>query len=557
MISDVRDIKCKGNDCATGVTILVAAENVGLNHLTQKVLWKSRFNTKGVYNGRDAVANAIKVPGTILLMNCTHPDMTGREIIEILDGYGCNVPFIVMTERGDSRIAVEMMRLGARNCIVKKEGFVDILPVVLRRVCEEQAKEQRLIEMENALRRYEEMYRTIVETSPDAVTVTDLKGRITFASRRTLEMHGFEAIGELLGRNAFDLIAPEDRDRAMKNLQKTLDEGIVRDVEYRLLGKDGSGFTGELSAALVKDHAGTPVAFVATTRDITDRKFLEVQLVQAQKLESIGRLAAGIAHEINTPIQYIGDNVHFLKEAFGTLIEGIEICSTPRESDESGPRESDRAEKAKDTNREAEVEYLTGEIPAAIEQSLEGVAQVAKIVRAMKEFSHPGTVEKTSIDINRAIESTITVSRNEWKYVAEMITDLDPGLPLVPCLPGDFKQVILNLIINAAHSVAEAADERKNGKGTIEISTRSGGEGIEIRISDTGAGIPEAIQHNIFDPFFTTKEIGKGTGQGLAIARSVIVEKHGGTIAFETETGRGTEFIIRLPVTAMEVKDNQ
>ena len=166
----------------------------------------------------------------------------------------------------------------------------------------------------------------------------------------------------------------------------------------------------------------------------------------------------------------------------------------------------------------------------------------------MKEFSHPGKNEKTSIDLNKAIESTTTVARNEWKYVADMVTRFDPELPFVPCLPGEFNQVILNMIINATHAIAERGNGPA-GKGTITISTHAQGQFAEIRISDTGAGIPENIRTKIFDPFFTTKEVGKGTGQGLAISRSVIVDKHGGSIHFETEVGQGTTFIIKLPLS--------
>jgi signal transduction histidine kinase len=192
--------------------------------------------------------------------------------------------------------------------------------------------------------------------------------------------------------------------------------------------------------------------------------------------------------------------------------------------------------------------YLLEEIPKAIDQTLEGVTRVAAIVGAMKEFSHPDAKEKVPLDLNRAISSTITVSRNEWKYVADLETDFDPSLPLVYCLPGEFNQVILNLIVNAAHAIADVVKMGDPKMGKIKVQTRNCPEWAEIRIQDTGTGIPEKAQTRIFDPFFTTKEIGKGTGQGLAIARSVIVNKHGGSIHFETAIGKGTTFIIRLPL---------
>ncbi len=186
-------------------------------------------------------------------------------------------------------------------------------------------------------------------------------------------------------------------------------------------------------------------------------------------------------------------------------------------------------------------------MPTALRQSLEGVDRVATIVRAMKEFSHPGTLQKQEVNINHGIRNTITVSRNEWKYVAEIETDLDETLPAVPCLPGELNQVILNLIVNAAHAIRD----RTGGdgtKGTIRVTTRRADDWVEIRVTDDGAGIPAAIRDRVFEPFFTTKEVGKGTGQGLTIAHAVITKKHGGTLTFETEEGRGTTFIIRLPL---------
>ena len=281
--------------------------------------------------------------------------------------------------------------------------------------------------------------------------------------------------------------------------------------------------------------------------DITDRSMLEDQLRQAQKLESVGQLAAGIAHEINTPTQYIGDNVRFLKDSFQdlkSLFLNYERLLTAAKGDALPPETV--KEIAAEVAR-ADAAYLLEEIPRAIEQTLEGITRVSTLVSAMKEFSHPGTKEKVLLDLNHAIQSTITVARNEWKYVAEMETDLDPSLPLICCQPGEFNQVILNVIVNAAHAISDVVGKSGSKKGTIKVQTRNGPECAEIRIQDTGTGIPEKLRGRIFDPFFTTKEIGKGTGQGLAIARSVVVDKHDGTIHFESEEGKGTTFIIRLP----------
>jgi two-component system NtrC family sensor kinase len=291
-------------------------------------------------------------------------------------------------------------------------------------------------------------------------------------------------------------------------------------------------------------------ANAALQKEIGDRNKMEIQLRHAQKMESIGQLAAGIAHEINTPTQFIGDNTRFIRDAFGDLKTLLEAQTRLLAAARSGAVPPELITEVEAAAKAADWEYLHEEIPKALGQSLDGIERVTKIVQAMKEFSHPGATEKTAHDLNHAIESTLTVCHSEWKYVAEVVTDFDRSLPPVPVLPGEFNQVILNIVINATHAIADVVHDGEKGKGTITLRTRGAGDWAEIRISDTGTGIPEAVRLRIFDPFFTTKGVGRGTGQGLAIAHSVVVEKHGGTIDFETETGRGTTFVIRLPLKA-------
>jgi PAS domain S-box-containing protein len=320
--------------------------------------------------------------------------------------------------------------------------------------------------------------------------------------------------------------------------------------DIRFVKTDGKeGFLGITVSAIEGSHNGTPGMLLLGT-ETTQQKILESQLVQAQKLESIGQLAAGIAHEINTPAQYVGDNARFLLEAYHDLEHVYDLYDQLLRDLRSGNPVDELVRKIGDAVEEVDLEYIRQEVPKAARQSLEGIERISRIVRAMKDFSHPGTDVKTDIDLNKAIESTITVARNEWKYVADVVTDLDPGLPFVPCLPAEINQVILNIIINASHAVADALKQKgSDTKGTITITTHALGELAEIRVSDTGAGIPENIRSKIFDPFFTTKEVGRGTGQGLAISRSVVVDKHGGTITFDSELGKGTCFIIRLPLS--------
>jgi PAS domain S-box-containing protein len=299
--------------------------------------------------------------------------------------------------------------------------------------------------------------------------------------------------------------------------------------------------------------AGTG-GFVIAGADITERnrlerqrQALEEQLRQSQKLEAVGQLAAGIAHEINTPTQYVGDNARFLKDSWTQIAALLALTRTVLDEAKNGGIRPPTLEAFERAIRHADLDYLLAEIPSAIDQELEGLDRVTKIVRAMKEFSHPGQ-EKRPVNINKAIATTITVTQNEWKYVADVVTHFDETLPPVPCLVGEFNQVMLNLIINAAQSIALGIEQPSNRKGAITIATSQQQENALISIQDTGIGIPEAIQSRIFEPFFTTKPVGTGTGQGLALAHSVIVKRHQGRIWFESKPGEGATFFVQLPL---------
>jgi PAS domain S-box-containing protein len=396
----------------------------------------------------------------------------------------------------------------------------------------------------------------ILNSAAEGIFGLDRSGRTMFVNPAAARMLGCEP-ADLIGRRPHAVIHHTKRSGkpyppAECPIAGTLREGTTLRVDNEVFWRrDGTSFPAEYASTPMRDK-GEIVGAVVTFSDITQRKLLERQLAQAQKLESIGQLAAGIAHEINTPTQYIGDNVRFLDDAFRDLsrvwVKCNQLCRTV---DEGGVPEGPQAEVVEDVVtafKQADLEFLVEEIPKAIGQSLEGVERVARIVRSMKVFSHPGSEEMQAIDLNQAIRSTLTVSRNEWKYVAEAVTDLAPNLPMVTCLPAECNQVLLNLVINAAHAISEKLGEGSTEKGIIRISTRRDEDHVEIRLEDTGTGIAPQFRAKVFDPFFTTKALGRGTGQGLAIAYSVVVEKHGGTIHFETEVGKGTTFIIRLPI---------
>jgi predicted ATPase/signal transduction histidine kinase/GAF domain-containing protein len=284
--------------------------------------------------------------------------------------------------------------------------------------------------------------------------------------------------------------------------------------------------------------------------DVTERWRLESELAQAQKLESVGRLAAGVAHEINTPIQFVSDSVNFVRGAMTDLFQVLkgyqELPALLREAGALPPAAQAAVDAAVEAEEENDVAYLVENAPVALDRALEGLERVAAIVRAMKQFAHPDRKEKSPVDLNQALQSTLTIARSEYKYVADLETDFG-DIPLVLCHAGEINQAVLNIVVNAAHAIADAVKDTDQ-RGKITVRTRRQGTQVEIAIGDTGRGIPEAIRQRVFDPFFTTKEVGRGTGQGLAIARNVITDKHGGTLTFDTASGLGTTFFIRLPV---------
>jgi len=384
-------------------------------------------------------------------------------------------------------------------------------------------------------------YRSIAETASDGIVILNHQA-VVFANSAAEAIFGFGA-KEMLGSEFSTLVAGVDLQRR----PQVESAGPPAPIEIAARHRSGRDMVLELSiseiAPLEQNHQLTVLI-----RDVTQRKTLEMQRAQAYKMESIGQLAAGVAHEINTPIQYIGDNIAFLQESYQKLELLLNAYGGLLEELRPGCAPQSGITRIEELGDRLNLPYLKQEVPRAIEQSLEGVEQVASIVAAMKDFSHPGSSELAPTNVNQLIESAVVISKNEWKYVAELRTELDAGLPPVVCSPGELRQVLLNLIVNAADTITDAIKLRSGQKGLIRISTRWDGDMAEIRVSDSGVGIPEAIRAKVFDLFFTTKEVGKGSGQGLALAYSTIVKRHGGAIEFESEMGIGTTFVLRLPI---------
>lgn len=282
--------------------------------------------------------------------------------------------------------------------------------------------------------------------------------------------------------------------------------------------------------------------------DRTEKSQLEMSLQQAQKLEAIGQLAAGIAHEINTPMQFVKDNIEFLSESLDSLFKLMAVYDRNVSDSESSRPWHERANEIREQLALTQYERIRHEIPQAIIESMEGIHRVIDIVRAMKDFTRMGHDNVEEVDLNAAVQSSVTITRNRWKNTAEMVLDLDPYLPPVKCVQAELSQVLLNLIVNASDALAEQADNSQEAWGRITVRTRYQPGLASLEVTDTGCGIPEHVLSRIFDPFFTTKEVGKGTGQGLTICYNIVVQKLGGAIDVESNIGHGTKFTVQIPM---------
>ena len=392
-----------------------------------------------------------------------------------------------------------------------------------------------------------ERYKLLVESTHAVPWEIDGQTHVfSYISPQVSKVLGHDSQTLINGTSLLDLVHPDDQARVLEQLTglRATPGGDV-DIDYRVLTAHKRVID---VRSVVTAHQGQDggVVLRGITVDVTRQKKLELELRQAQKLESVGRLAAGVAHEINTPVQFVSDSVHFVRDAMNDMTTLIHAYQAMREMAAGCGTTCDAYATVTKAEEDADIEYLMENVPKALDRSLDGLNRVATIVRSMKEFAHPDQKEMASVNLNQAIQSTLTIARNEYKYVADVNTEFG-DLPSVTCHVGDVNQVILNIVVNAAHAIEDVV-RGTDKKGLITVRTEQDGDSILINITDSGKGIPEAVRDRIFDPFFTTKEVGKGTGQGLAIARSVVHEKHGGELTFETETGKGTTFKIRLPI---------
>ncbi|MEJ2578341.1 MAG: ATP-binding protein [Kineosporiaceae bacterium] len=409
------------------------------------------------------------------------------------------------------------------------------------------------------LRRTMMSYRAAVDGVGHVVFQLDEQHRLLSVTPSWVRLTGFGVVRSV-GSPLADYLHPDDRAGALTHLADLQGRNTTTTFECRLRHLTGGDTPVEVIARPVVDENDRQRGLVGVAADISDRKAQEIEARHAQKLEALGRLSAGLAHEINTPIQFVGDNIRFLAGSYQTMLGLIgtyrqALGTVPDPRDPAGPGNPPDpgdpvgAERIRAAEDEADLDYLSSEVPEAIRQSLDGVERVAALIRAMRTFGQADRDVQAAADLNAALRSVVAIALTQVGDTIRIDCDL-ADLPAVTCTLAEITEVVLNMLINAADAI-----EEKGGSGAITVRSRLCGEEVSVEVSDTGAGIPEEIRHRIFEPFFTTKEVGRGTGQGLALARSVIRDKHGGTIAMSSAVGVGTTFTLTLPVAGRRTAD--
>ncbi|TAN52619.1 MAG: hypothetical protein EPN26_07760 [Rhodospirillales bacterium] len=406
---------------------------------------------------------------------------------------------------------------------------------------------------EQALRSSRIRLMELTDNLDEGVVLVDVKGRILFVNLPALRIMGVILSPQTMMGRSLDELFRLDNPGTPLGFEQAPWPGVIsngvdaQDSDATFVSSKENKVAVGYRGISFEDHEHGPSAIISF-RDIETLKKAQREAMQSFRMAGIGQLAAGIAHEINTPVQYIGDNLHFIEDAVGKVLPVLAMAKQLAQT----ATDKQAALEFEDGYGKADIGFLAEELPNAIHQSLDGVGQVARIVLSMKEFSHPGGTGKNLANLNRALENTLTVSRNTWKHVAKIETRLEAGLPLVNCHIGEMNQVFLNLIVNATQAIENSG---KPFPGTIAVSTRSEKDAVLIEVADSGPGVPMEIRDKIFDPFFTTKSVGRGTGQGLAICYDIVTVKHGGSIEVGGVPGEGAVFTIRLPVETVVEPD--
>ncbi len=532
-------------------TILIVDDEVAISKLLSKFLVGAGHQCHTANSAESARDLLAARSFDLLLSDLKMPGESGIDLIRFAKEHYPDIGRVMITGYGSPEASNEVIQIGVYGYIIKPVTRNEVLITVenaLEHLRLDRHMQAYKRELETRISGQIEKSNALMNNLGVGVAMFDSRLLVIEFNQKMSQWFPEISLGTQIPCSQVATCSTDDPLSGQCPILAIFQTGDTTEAERSVSTKNGKREFRIVTSPVFDQH-GSVYAGIALYEDITEKKLLERDLRQAQKLEAIGQLAAGIAHELNSPIQYIGDNMRFLKDSLADLVKVLDSDDHAwRKLLDSGLISPEINRELATIRDEADIDYLRTEMPKTIEQSLEGVRRVEKIVRAMKEFSHPGDEEKTLVDINTLIQTTATICRNEWKYVAEMETKLAADLPLVSCFASELGQVFLNIIVNGAHAIEESSAHGQEGLGKICVSTGLTAEGAQIRIHDSGGGIPRDIQDRIFESFFTTKKQGKGTGQGLAIARRVVVDRHQGHLSFESEPGHGTTFIIDLPL---------
>ena len=483
-------------------TILVVEGHRTLSRLIQKKLEKTGYRTKGVISVDEAITCATNNPNTLMLLDYKPPNVSGKKIIDVLAKRQCKLPFIIIIGYGDEKVAVEMMKLGAQDYLVKGVGFLDLLPVVVKQVIEHLTAEKRLNDAEGGLLKLSHA----IEQSPCTIIITNTNGKIEYINPKFTQLTGYLS-EEVIGKNPSILSSGKTSPEEYKRLWNTIKSGREWRGEFCNRKKNGEIYWELASISPVKNDKGVITHFIAVKEDITRRKQAEKKLLQSEKLRSLGVMAYGIAHDFNNILTVISGNAQLLESSYRDHKELTNGLRTIRRAAHNG----------------------------------------AETVRRMHEFTRKKSNSSLYIliDLRKLIKQAIQFTKHRWGNMAQsrdITYDLDiddvKTETVVFGNPSELKDVFVNIINNALDAMPKG--------GRLSFSTWRKDDTVFVSISDTGKGMSEEVQTHIFDPFFTTRSP-KRTGLGMSAVYGIMA-RHSGSIDVESQVGKGSTFTLRLPI---------
>lgn len=456
-------------------------------------------------------------------------------------------------------IAIDAKIVAVVGVANKPADYLDADVLQLRLLMEAVWKIVERLRAEEAAQCSEARFQQLIQRAPLPLALLNRAGEVLHVNDRFTSTYGYMLTDvptlDRWWQAAFP--DPEHRRRAMARWELAVREASqtgtdIAAEDYRITCHEGETRVAAVSGITMDDLV--LVVLMDRTPQLraeAEKLAMETQLRLAQRLESVGRLAGGVAHEINTPAQFVADNFEFLHKSVLSLLH---LCDDLRKPCDPGAGAGEFAANLARLVAGIDFDFLLDEIPHALEESRDGLQRITRIVGSLKEFSNPCGAEKRPVDLRRALETAITVSRHEWKYVAEVTTDFAEDLPPVPCILDEVNQAVLGLIVNAAHAIEDALRGRAGERGRITVRTRHEPGWAVIEVEDTGIGMPPEARHQVFEPYSASRIMGQRPGHGLAIVHTVVVKKHGGRVEIATEPGLGTTLRIALPLATEAVR---